>query len=237
MSACLIGLMVGYQQFVSNSLALREPPGEKQVQEKMGKSEIVQSTFVPMTTPPSPLIDIGVLHSLTGPMASSDGPIVDAVLFAVDEINSAGGILGGRQINPIIRDGKSFENEFGQQALQLVRDEKIVYLFGVWRSSCRRRVEAVCKDYEYLLIYPTNYEGLEECPNVMYLGGTANQQVIPGIRYAYSELGKRRFFLVGSDGLFLAASTRSLRMKQHPLEPRLLVMNFFPWEMSISRIS
>jgi urea transport system substrate-binding protein len=39
-------------------------------------------------------IRIGVLHSLSGTMAASERPLVDAVQLAVEEINAAGGVLG-----------------------------------------------------------------------------------------------------------------------------------------------
>ena len=41
-------------------------------------------------------IRIGILHSLSGTMAVSERPVVDAALFAVDELNRQGGVLGVR---------------------------------------------------------------------------------------------------------------------------------------------
>lgn len=153
-----------------------------------------------------PPLKVGILHSLTGPMAASERSVVDAFVFAIDEINAAGGLLGGRQIEPVIRDGKSYDNEFARQALDLIDHEKVVSLFGVWRSSCRQLVEKVCQEKNYLLVYPASYEGLEESPHVIYMGGTANQQITPGIKWAYAFLGKRKFFLVGTDGMFSRGS-------------------------------
>src|ERR1700734_1800927 len=49
-------------------------------------------TFVvPASNPPS---RIGILHSLSGPLALSEGTIVDATLLAVHQINARGGIRG-----------------------------------------------------------------------------------------------------------------------------------------------
>ena len=39
-------------------------------------------------------IKVGILHSLTGTMAISETPVVDATLLAIDEINNQGGLLG-----------------------------------------------------------------------------------------------------------------------------------------------
>jgi urea transport system substrate-binding protein len=40
---------------------------------------------------------------------------------------------------------------------------------------------------------------LEQSPNIIYAGATANQQVIPAVRWAFDQLPARRYFLVGSD--------------------------------------
>jgi urea transport system substrate-binding protein len=47
-------------------------------------------------SPVAPSIRIGVLHSLTGTMAVSEKPLVDAVRLAVEEVNAQGGLRGGR---------------------------------------------------------------------------------------------------------------------------------------------
>src|SRR5690606_31437377 len=45
-------------------------------------------------------IRVGVLHSLSGAMAWTETPVVDATLLAIREINENGGI-GGRLVEPI----------------------------------------------------------------------------------------------------------------------------------------
>ena len=51
-------------------------------------------------------IKVGILHSLTGTMAISERPVVDATLMAIEKINEEGGLLG-RQIEAVIADGRS----------------------------------------------------------------------------------------------------------------------------------
>jgi DNA-binding winged helix-turn-helix (wHTH) protein len=52
------------------------------------------------TTGPSPSLrrsvpnPVGILHSLTGCMAWSESPVIDATLLAIEEINQKGGVLG-----------------------------------------------------------------------------------------------------------------------------------------------
>src|SRR5262249_36959249 len=57
-------------------------------------------------------------------------------------------------------------------------------------------------EHDRLLFYPAGYEGLENSRHVVYLGGTPNQTVIPLVRWAYVDAGKRNFFLLGSDDVY-----------------------------------
>ena len=58
---------------------------------------------------------------------------------------------------------------------------------------------------DHLLLYPVQYEGLEDSPNIIYLGAAPNQQLLPAVKWAFTELG-RRFFHVGSDYVFPRAA-------------------------------
>lgn len=147
----------------------------------------------------SPL-KIGLLHSTTGPMASSEKTLIDAELLAVEEINEAGGI-NGRKLIPIIMDGKSDEIAFAEAAERLITQEQVAAIVGCWRSADRKSVKSVVEKYDNLLLYPVSYEGLEESKNIIYLGTTPNQSIIPAITWCMKNLGKK-FYLIGSDYVF-----------------------------------
>lgn len=61
----------------------------------LGSAAII-GVFAPFQNRMSPKnpIKVGVLHSLTGPMALSGQPMAEATLFAIKEINRNGGVLG-----------------------------------------------------------------------------------------------------------------------------------------------
>lgn len=170
-----------------------------------------QSSGKSAATTALPVIKVGVVHSLTGPMAPSERSMVDAFLMAFEEINAAGGLLGGRQIDVVVRDGKSNETVFAEQAEELIAGEGVVTLFGCWRSPCRKLVEEVCRRHDHLLVYPTTYEGLEASPYVAYMGGAPNQQIMPAIRWAFAFQGKRKFFLIGVDGIYSRCAHEIIR--------------------------
>ncbi|MCE9564710.1 MAG: transporter substrate-binding protein [Planctomycetes bacterium] len=146
-------------------------------------------------------IKIGVLHSKTGSLALSESPVIDATLLAVDEVNQAGGVLG-RQLQPIVVDGKSDPDTFAMAADKLLGDEKVAVVFGCWTSASRKAVKPTFERRGDLLFYPVHYEGLEQSPRIVYTGAAPNQQIIPAIDYLTGKLGKKRLFVVGSDYVY-----------------------------------
>jgi len=165
---------------------------------------------------PEQTIKIGVLHSLTGTMAISEKSLVDSVLLATDEINQKGGVLGQR-IEPIVVDGRSDWQVFASEAERLITQEHVVTLFGCWTSACRKTVRPVVEKYDNLLVYPLQYEGLEESPNIVYTGAAPNQQIIPAIKWSLDHLGKR-FFLIGSDYVFPRTANQIIKDQLTSLE-------------------
>ena len=145
-------------------------------------------------------IKVGILHSLTGTMANSEKPVVDATLFAIDEINRSGGVLGCK-IVPIVFDGASNWDRFAEGAEKLISQDGVSAIFGCWTSASRKSIKGIIEKHKHLLFNPVQYEGLELSPNIIYTGSAPNQQILPGTIWAYFHLGKR-FFLAGSDYVF-----------------------------------
>ncbi len=148
----------------------------------------------------APPLRIGVLHSLTGTMAASERPLVDAARLAVDEINAAGGLLG-RPVEIVVADGRSDAAVFAAEAERLIAAEKVAALFACWTSACRQAVRPVVEKHRHLMFYPVQYEGMEQSPHILYTGAAPNQQIVPGTRWAMREFGPRAY-LVGSDYVF-----------------------------------
>ncbi|MEZ6045268.1 MAG: transporter substrate-binding protein [Planctomycetaceae bacterium] len=146
-------------------------------------------------------IKIGILHSFTGSMSDSEQIIVDAYKLAIQEINAKGGVMG-RAIEPVRMDGESKDEVFAERARELVADKEICTIFGCCTSGSRKAVQEVVEQNNHLLVYSVNTEGVETSPNIIYLGGDANQTIIPFIKWAYAWGGKRTYFLVGSDYIF-----------------------------------
>ena len=154
-------------------------------------------------------IRVGILHSETGSLAVSEIPVIDATLMAIDELNAHGGI-DGRKIQVFQLNGQSNDAVFARDARTLIERDKVNVIFGCWTSSCRKTLKPIVEQDKNLLMYPLQYEGLEDSPNIVYLGAAPNQQIIPAVKWFLDNRGKR-FFLVGSDYIFPHAANAIIK--------------------------
>lgn len=98
---------------------------------------------------------VGILHSKSGPLEISERSMIEAELMAIDEINKQGGLLG-REVRPVVADGRSDPQGFAQEARRLIETEKVSVNFGCWTSLCRRSVKSVVEPSNHLLFFPSN---------------------------------------------------------------------------------
>lgn len=154
-------------------------------------------------------VKVGIIHSQTGSMATSEKAVLQAELLAIEEINSAGGVLG-HEIIPIVEDGESNAVTFGKKATKLIEQDGVATIFGCWTSDSRKAVKMVVEDHYNLLWYPLQYEGMEASPNIMYVGSAPNQQIVPAIDFCFEKIGKR-MYLLGSDYVFPQTANRIIK--------------------------
>jgi len=154
-------------------------------------------------------IKVGILHSLSGTLTTSERPLQQMLVMLIEKLNRAGGLLG-RPIEAAIMDPRSDPGAYAAQAESLLRDRRAAAIFGCWTSASRKQVLPVLKKYDGLLFYPSQYEGEEQSPHVIYTGATPQQQALPAVDHLL-ELGRRRFFLVGTDYIYPRTTNAIIR--------------------------
>jgi urea transport system substrate-binding protein len=212
LAALVVGAVMAYQKLW--------PAGESDEDREEERPAVVDGGK-------KPPIKVGFLFSTSGPLVIHEKPILYAAHLAVDEINRAGGVLG-RPIEAVDANGASKETVFAEQADRLLKTDRVQVIFGCWTSASRKRVAEVCDKHDRLLFFPCSYEGLEESPHVVYLGGTPNQTVIPLIHYAYTSLKRRRFFLAGSEAVYSLALEAILKDEIRDLGGQVAGTGYLP---------
>ncbi len=143
-------------------------------------------------------IKVGLLHSLSGSLAISEAPLVDAELLAIEEINAAGGLLG-KQLVATTEDGASDWPTFAEKAEKLISQHQVEVIFGGYTSASRKAILPVVTAKNGLLWYPGAYEGQECADSVFYMGSVANQQIEPALNWMLANRGKSFFLISASD--------------------------------------
>lgn len=88
-------------------------------------------------------IKIGYVGDFSEIYAYYDQPLLDGALFAIEEINAAGGVLG-RPLELIWRDNRNDVSQ-GSRATQEVLDEGIAYMIGTTADSFLAQAQLVCE--------------------------------------------------------------------------------------------
>ncbi|MBL8488822.1 MAG: transporter substrate-binding domain-containing protein [Rhodocyclaceae bacterium] len=154
-------------------------------------------------------VKVGVLFSETGVTAPIETTQLCGTLFAIHEINAAGGI-DGRELVPVRYDPRSEPSEYQALAERLILQDKVNVIFGCYMSSTRKAVLPVVEKWNRLLFYPTLYEGFEFSNNVIYTGAAPNQNSVQLADFMTSNFGSRAY-LVGSDYIYPVESNRIMK--------------------------
>lgn len=157
--------------------------------------------FFHRTAVASDELEVGVLFSLTGGLSIIEKSLADATMMAIEEINATGGV-NGMMLKPILEDGASDPKTYNEKASKLVIRDRVPSVFGSYTSASRKAVLPVFEKRKNLYFYPTYYEGFECSKNVVYTGAVPNQQLSNFIPWIVENLGKKKFFIVGSNYIY-----------------------------------
>ena len=160
-------------------------------------------------------IKVGILHSLSGPIAIIERSLHNASLLAIDEINSNGGVLG-KQIEPVIEDPQSLVQVFADKAKKLILEDKVAAVLGCYTSASRQSVLPVFEQHNNVLLYPTLYEAQECSKNCFYTGCVPNQQLDDFVPWLIENVGPK-FYMIGSNYIYPKETNREVKalLKAH----------------------
>ncbi|MCP4329246.1 MAG: ABC transporter substrate-binding protein [Alphaproteobacteria bacterium] len=108
----------------------RKVLGESRRRLMLAAASLALGAFVVHPATAADPVKIGLVAALSGPSAQSGEAITRGLTVAMDEINGAGGILGGRMIELIRRDDESNPPKGVIAARELIFKEKVAAFFG-----------------------------------------------------------------------------------------------------------
>lgn len=96
-------------------------------------------------------IRIGVLAPLTGGGGPYGPGIVKAAKLAAEEINEAGGLLGGRRLELFVEDDETNATSAVRAARKLLDIDRVIAITGVWGSAPILAVKPLAQEKNVLL--------------------------------------------------------------------------------------
>jgi branched-chain amino acid transport system substrate-binding protein len=99
-------------------------------------------------------IVIGEFASLTGSEATFGVNSSNGVQLAVDEINNAGGLLGGRKIKIVIEDDQSKPGQPSAAVKKLIASDKAIAIVGEIASSRSLEAAPICQEAKIPMVSP-----------------------------------------------------------------------------------
>lgn len=151
----------------------------------------------------SDTIKIGLVFSLTGATAISEECMYNSAVLAINQLNEKGGIKG-KKIEFVTKDYATDADTAVKVVKELILEDEVTAIVGLYTSSSRIAVEPVLEEYEIPLVYPTFYEGEEPSDYVIYTGAVPNQQGDLFVPYLLDNVSKN-FYLIGTDTTYASS--------------------------------
>lgn len=157
---------------------------------------LILSACAQATKAPTETIKVGFVADLTGTWAMTDIPYRDGALFAIDEINAAGGVLG-RQLELVERDCKD-DNPLNIRYTEELIDEGVVYFLGTVGESLVAGGKVACERGIPISTgigsADTLIMDMGECAFQVMMADTTQGAV--AAQYAYEVLGYRTAYIL-----------------------------------------
>jgi branched-chain amino acid transport system substrate-binding protein len=107
-------------------------------------------------TPGADGIQVGFFGALTGPTATFALSGRNGVTLAIEELNAAGGVLGGKHIELLVEDDRGEATEAASAVSKLITRDHVVALIGEQASSRSIAAAPIAQSYGVPMISPTS---------------------------------------------------------------------------------
>lgn len=152
---------------------------------------------------------VGLVVPLQGPAGIYGASCVLCARLAVEEINSAGGVLA-RPVQLRIVDGGAEVDRVASDVDRLITAGQMDAVVGWHLSAVRQRLAPRIRG-RVPYVYTALYEGGESTPGVFAIGETPEIQLLPALTWMADEIGVRRWFVIGNDYAWPHRSTALTR--------------------------
>jgi urea transport system substrate-binding protein len=142
-------------------------------------------------------IRVGMLIPMSGAAGLWGPSCLASATLATEEWNRAGG-MRGRQVRLSVIDASDESESLEDEVEDLVTEGGVVAMVGMHTSSVRERITRVLGG-RLRLVYTPLYEGGPLPANVMAIGETPHDQLLPALAWLSTRYHLTRWYLLGND--------------------------------------
>jgi ABC-type branched-subunit amino acid transport system substrate-binding protein len=159
-------------------------------------------------------VRIGALNPLTGAGGSYGPSMRKAIELGVEEINAAGGLLGGRMVELYGEDTQTNPDPAVRAARKLIDADRVIAILGTWASSVTTAVAPLCWESKTMIACVSGSDTITLLPHEGYLIRTqpnSTLQMDKLAEFVGAELGAKRVFILGAQTPFAKPNEDHLR--------------------------
>lgn len=153
-------------------------------------------------------VPVGILYSLTGTYGIMGLEMFNGVTLAIEQINADPDL--DFELRPIVMDPGGSISQYREQCDALINRHHVRHIIGCYTSASRKQVLPLIEGSGALLWHSARYEGFESSENVIYLGASPNQHVVPLAAHVLENLDPR-IYCLGSNYVWTWEINRVMR--------------------------
>lgn len=173
---------------------------------------------------------IGSLHDQSGPLAATGVPMVHALELAVEEINTAGGLLG-RPLKVVHYDTQSNIQLYSQYAQQLALKDKVAIVHGGITSASREAIRPTFDRFKVLYFYNVLYEG-GVCDRNTFCTGTTPAQTVEKLVPTAMKMAGKKAYIIAADYNYGQITAKWMTKYVKDNGGEVLSTDFFPLDVT-----
>ncbi len=175
-------------------------------------------------------IAVGSIHDLSGGLDIYGKPMLDALTLAIEEQNTAGGLLG-KKVRLVSYDPQSNMQLYTQFAQQAALKDKVAVVMGGITSASREVIRPVLGRAKTLYFYNTQYEGGVCDRGIFCTGVTPAQTVGKLVPYAMKKWGKK-IYVVAADYNYGQITSQWVKKFAQENGGSTVAIEFFPLDVT-----
>ncbi|MCP4749731.1 MAG: ABC transporter substrate-binding protein [Proteobacteria bacterium] len=184
--------------------------------------------YLMATEPDRTPVKIGVVLPLTGDFETYGNMGLQGAKMAVEEINTAGGVLNGMPLELVVEDNETDPNLAVRLIRKLIQEDDVVAVLGPVSSSARDAMTEVAREFKTPLLYGISYEGGSYSRYLFCYSAIPDHMIKPLVPFLMENYGTS-FYVFGYDYVWPHQMTEAIKREVKKRKGNMVGIEFTPF--------